>query len=74
MLVRLRKSKIICSPSYVDFRPKRNAIILLDISHTLRGGHIQEEQGKVGNQKLESVLCAHSKRANKGTIKWQRSL
>jgi hypothetical protein len=30
-LARLRKPKIICSPSYVDFRPKTNAVILLDM-------------------------------------------
>jgi hypothetical protein len=39
----------------VDFRPKTNAVILLDMDHTLRGGHIQEGQGNVGNPKLESV-------------------
>jgi hypothetical protein len=30
----------------VDFRPKTNAIILLDMGHTPRGEHIQEEEGK----------------------------
>jgi hypothetical protein len=54
-LARLRKPKIVCSPSYVDFRSKTNAVILLDMSYTLRGGHIQKEYGKVGNPKLESV-------------------
>jgi hypothetical protein len=39
----------------VDFRPKTNAVILLDMGHTLRAEHIQEEYGKVGNSKLESV-------------------
>jgi hypothetical protein len=53
-LARLR-SKSVCSPSYVDFRPKTNAVILLDMGHTLRGEHIQEELGKVGNPKLESI-------------------
>jgi hypothetical protein len=38
----LRKPKIICSPSYVDFRFETNAAILLDVGHTLRGEHIQE--------------------------------
>jgi hypothetical protein len=38
----------------VDFRPETNAVILLDMGHTLRGEHIQEELGKVGNPKLES--------------------
>jgi hypothetical protein len=39
----------------VDFRSKTNAVILLDLGLMLRGGHIQEEQGKVQNPKLESV-------------------
>jgi hypothetical protein len=39
----------------VDFRLKTNAVILLNMGHTLRGEHIQEEWGKVGNPKLESV-------------------
>jgi hypothetical protein len=42
-LARLRKPKIVCSPSYVDFRPKSNAVVLLYVDHMLRGGHIQEE-------------------------------
>jgi hypothetical protein len=29
--------------SYVDYRTKTNAVILLDMGHTLRGEHIQEE-------------------------------
>jgi hypothetical protein len=33
----------LCSPSYVDFRSKTNAVILLDMGHMLRGEHIQEE-------------------------------
>jgi hypothetical protein len=36
-LVRLRRLKIVCSPSYEDYRPKTNAVILLDMGHTLRG-------------------------------------
>jgi hypothetical protein len=50
-----KKTKIICFPSYVDFRCKTNAVILLDMVHLLRGGNIQEEHRKVGNPKLESV-------------------
>jgi hypothetical protein len=38
-----QKAKIICSPSYADFRSRANAVILLDMGHTLRGEHIQEE-------------------------------
>jgi hypothetical protein len=41
MLARLRRPKIVYSPSYVDFRPKTNAIILFDMGHTLRGEHTQ---------------------------------
>jgi hypothetical protein len=33
------------SPSYADFIPKTNAVILLDMGHTLREEHIQEEWG-----------------------------
>jgi hypothetical protein len=35
-LIRLRKPKISCFPSYVDYRPNTNAVILLDMGHTLR--------------------------------------
>jgi hypothetical protein len=33
-LVRFRKPKSICSPSYADYKPKTNASMLLDMSHT----------------------------------------
>jgi hypothetical protein len=39
----------------VDFRFKINAVILLEIGHMPSGEHVQEELGKVGNPKLESV-------------------
>jgi hypothetical protein len=45
-LARLRRPKIICSPSYVDYRPKTNAVMLLDLGHTHRGEHTREEYGK----------------------------
>jgi hypothetical protein len=38
-----QKTKIICSPSYADNRPKIIAVKLLDMGHTLRGECIQEE-------------------------------
>jgi hypothetical protein len=44
--VKLARPKFPCSPSYVDYRPKTNALILLDMGHTLRGEHIQEEYRK----------------------------
>jgi hypothetical protein len=36
-LARLRRPKIAFSSSYVDYRAKTNAIVLLDMGHTLRG-------------------------------------
>jgi hypothetical protein len=41
--VRLKRPKITYSPSYADYRPKINAVILLDMGHTLRGEHSWEE-------------------------------
>jgi hypothetical protein len=38
-LVRLRRPKIACFPSYVDSRPKTNAVILLDMGHTKKRLH-----------------------------------
>jgi hypothetical protein len=32
----VRRPKITCSPSYADYRPKTNAVILLDMGHTVR--------------------------------------
>jgi hypothetical protein len=40
---RLRRLKILCSPSYADFRPKTIAVILLNMGHMLREEHVQEE-------------------------------
>jgi hypothetical protein len=45
-LARLLRPKIICSPSYADFTLKTNAVILLDMGHTLRREHAQEELGR----------------------------
>jgi hypothetical protein len=42
-LARLRKTKITCSPSYADYSPKINAVILLDMGLTLKGEHAQEK-------------------------------
>jgi hypothetical protein len=42
-LVRLRRPKIACSPSYVDYKPKTNVVILVDMGHTVKGDHTQEE-------------------------------
>jgi hypothetical protein len=39
----LRRPKIICFPSYAVYRPKTNAVISLDMGHTLRGECAWEE-------------------------------
>jgi hypothetical protein len=44
-LARLRRLKIICSPSYVDFRSRANAAMWLDLDHMTRGEHIWEVWG-----------------------------
>jgi hypothetical protein len=31
------------NPSHVGYRPKTNAVILLDMGHTLRGEHLREK-------------------------------
>jgi hypothetical protein len=31
-----QRPKIVCSPSYADYRPKTNTVILLDMGHMLR--------------------------------------
>jgi hypothetical protein len=41
---------LICS-----VKSRTNAVVLLDLGHMLRGEHIWEEWGKVGNPELESV-------------------
>jgi hypothetical protein len=43
IVTKLRRPKLMCSASYADFRPNTNAVILLDVGHTLKGEHIQEE-------------------------------
>jgi hypothetical protein len=40
-----QKIKIICFPSYVDFRSSVNAAMFLDLGHTLREEHMQVEWG-----------------------------
>jgi hypothetical protein len=52
-LIRLRRPKITCSSSYLDYRLKTNAVILLDMGHTLRGEHAHKVREREGNQKLE---------------------
>jgi hypothetical protein len=52
-VVKLGRPKITCSPSYVTYRPKTNAVILLDMGCTLRGDHSRKNREREGNLKLE---------------------
>jgi hypothetical protein len=36
------RPKIICSPSYLDFRSRANAAMWLDLDHMAREEHMQE--------------------------------
>jgi hypothetical protein len=56
--VRLRRPKITCSPSYADYRPKTNAVLLLDTGHTLRGERAGEiwQRKEAKNLKVIHVL------------------
>jgi hypothetical protein len=40
-----QRTKIVCSPSYVDFRSRANAAMWLDLGHMTRGEHIREVWG-----------------------------
>jgi hypothetical protein len=42
---RIRRPKIVCSPSYVDTRCRAKAVMLLDLGHTLRGEHTWDVWG-----------------------------
>jgi hypothetical protein len=48
-----QKSKNCCSPSYAGYRPKTNAVILLNMDHTLRGECPWEKLGKGRKPKLK---------------------
>jgi hypothetical protein len=52
-LPRIRRPKIVCSPSYVDFRSRENTVILLNLDHTLRGEHIWKVWDR---QKTQNVI------------------
>jgi hypothetical protein len=73
-LARLRRPKIAYSPSYADYRPKTNAVILLDMGHTLRGEWTQEKQEKKENLKPECGWCAHCRGMNKVILISQKPL
>jgi hypothetical protein len=51
--LRLKGPKISCSPSYVVYRPKTNAVILLDMGHPLTETAHGRNRKREGNQKFE---------------------
>jgi hypothetical protein len=55
MLARLRKPKIVCCPSYVDFRSRANTAMWLDLGYMTREEHIREVWGYVENPKHERI-------------------
>jgi hypothetical protein len=67
-----QKAKSTCSPLYVDYRPKTNAVTLLDMGHTLRGKHTCKKQGKerVPNLNVADMLTG----VNKVILNCQRLL
>jgi hypothetical protein len=69
LTARLRRPKIVCSPSYAGFRSKANTAMLLELGHMTRGDDIQEVWGFVGNPKHESVSCPHCRGTNTETLK-----
>jgi hypothetical protein len=60
-LARLRRPKIVCSPSYVDNRPKTNAVILLDMGHTLRGDLHGRDGERERKPKLEGGFLVNNR-------------
>jgi hypothetical protein len=42
VLARLRRPKMICSPSYADFRSRATTAMWLDLGHMIRGEHTRE--------------------------------
>jgi hypothetical protein len=48
-LARLRRPKITCSPSYEDYRPKTNAIVLLNMGQTVRETMHRRKRERKGN-------------------------
>jgi hypothetical protein len=52
-LARLRRPKTIRSPSYADFRPKTNAVILLDMGPMLGGNSYRRNRERQLTQNLK---------------------
>jgi hypothetical protein len=55
--VRLRRTKIPCTPSYADCRPKTNVVTLFDMGHTLRGDCTLEGY-RTGGKETKYLMCS----------------
>jgi hypothetical protein len=51
--IRLRRPNIACFPSYADYRPKTNAVILLDMVTQYGETMHRRDRERKGNQNLE---------------------
>jgi hypothetical protein len=54
----------------VDYRPKTNAVILLDMGHKLRVNAYRRNREREGKLKLEKCLMCHCRGANKVILNW----
>jgi hypothetical protein len=50
-LARLRRPKIVCSPSYANFRSRANAAMLMDLDHMTKG-RAHEGDIRIGRKPL----------------------
>jgi hypothetical protein len=62
---------MVCSPSYTDYKPKMNAVILLGTGHT-KGRTHRKGRAREGNQKPEGGECAHCIEINIVILNWPR--
>jgi hypothetical protein len=58
MLARLRRPKIICPPSYADFRSRANTAMWFDVGHIIRRKHTREVWGYIRNSKHDSLMSS----------------
>jgi hypothetical protein len=69
---KVQKAKIYMFCLILDYRPKINAVILLDMGHTLKEYTHKSNREREGNLKLECGLCFHRRQANIVILKLQR--
>jgi hypothetical protein len=74
-LARPRRPKIMCSPSYADFRSRANTTRGLDFDHIMRWEHTGrcEDRQETPN-KQDSIWCPQCKGTNAETLKQQKPI